>query len=115
MAYCGPRGIPLSTFLGWEQADQDAALSWAGYESRRCSSCGTHPDEPARHPHVDTCTSCVARDQAIADAKDLPGAHVHLVTGTPATCPRCQLEIEANAAGGGRGRPPAERPRPPHQ
>lgn len=44
MAYCGPRGIPLSRFLDWPQADQDAALLWQAHEARRCSSCGTHPD-----------------------------------------------------------------------
>jgi hypothetical protein len=44
MDYCGPRGIPLSEFLSWDEADQDAALVWQAHEARRCPSCHTHPD-----------------------------------------------------------------------
>lgn len=46
MAYCAPRGIPLrEVFLRWPQEDQDDALTWAAHEARRCSGCGTHPDD----------------------------------------------------------------------
>jgi hypothetical protein len=45
MAYCGPRGIPLSAFLSWDDADQDAAIQWQSYEGQRCPGCGTHPDD----------------------------------------------------------------------
>jgi hypothetical protein len=45
MAYCGPKGIPLSEFLAWGEDDQDAALQWQSHESHRCGQCGTHPDE----------------------------------------------------------------------
>jgi hypothetical protein len=45
MAYCGPKGIPLSAFLSWADADQDAALMWHAHEGQRCPQCGTHPDD----------------------------------------------------------------------
>lgn len=45
MAYCAPKGIPLSTFLAWPQEDQDAALAWQWHESLRCS-CGAHEADP---------------------------------------------------------------------
>lgn len=97
MAYCGPRGIPLTEFLAWDDVDQDAALAWQSYEARRCRSCGHHPDEPPRHPHIDVCPDCVQleRTRNTDDAK-VPGAHVHLAAGTAKSCPRCQAEIEAN-------------------
>ena len=41
MAYCGPRGIPLSTFLGWAVDDQAAALAWQADDASRCPNCGT--------------------------------------------------------------------------
>lgn len=99
MAYCGPRGIPLSTFLGWPANDQDAALAWSGYESQRCSTCGTHPGEGARHAHVDVCPGCVKRDAAAEGAEKIRGAHVKLAPGSLATCPRCLEEVAANRPG----------------
>lgn len=99
MAYCGPRGIPLSGFLSWDQHDQDAALAWAGHESRRCRSCGYHPDEGPRHTHVDVCPGCVQMDRASGDAKDIRGAHVRPVNGSLADCPRCLQEVAANTPG----------------
>jgi hypothetical protein len=44
MAYCGPKGIPLSTFLTWPDEDQQAALAWQSHEGRR-HTCGTHPED----------------------------------------------------------------------
>jgi hypothetical protein len=41
MAYCGPRGIPLSRFLNWPVDDQAAALWWMAEDRLRCSRCGT--------------------------------------------------------------------------
>jgi hypothetical protein len=41
MNYCGPKGIPLSTFLGWSIDDQVAALGWQAEQNLRCRSCGT--------------------------------------------------------------------------
>lgn len=99
MAYVGPRGIPLSTFLSWRQSDQDAALAWASHESRRCSSCGHHPDEGEPHAHVTVCRGCQAT-QALAgdgDVKGLQGAHVRLARGAAQECQRCRTEAEMNA------------------
>lgn len=104
MAYCGPKGIPLSAFLGWSEADQDAALSWQGYESRRCGECGTHPDDwhpdhggdrNAYHSEHYTCPGCVALQRHrehpdIADGKTR-GLHLRLAPGTHGDCPRCHL------------------------
>ncbi len=97
MAYCGPRGIPLEEFLQWGELSQDAALQWQAYEARRCSSCGSHPDEGPRHAHVDVCAGCVARAHAdeSEDAK-ARGAHVRMAAGTAGTCERCLKEIRLN-------------------
>lgn len=53
MAYCGPRGIPRSTFLAWPDEDQDAALAWAEMDRTVCSRCGTEPSDfdPAHGGH----------------------------------------------------------------
>ena len=45
MAYCGPRGIPLSVFLAWPEDDQQAALAWQAREQARCPGCGTHEED----------------------------------------------------------------------
>lgn len=96
MGYCGPRGIPLSQFLSWDQADQDAALAWAGHESRRCSSCGHHPDVDDRtvHTHVDVCPGCARTAMASKAASETPGAHVHLAPGRTGDCPRCVAAVK---------------------
>jgi len=97
MAYCGPRGIPLSQFLAWEQADQDAALSWQSYEARRCPGCGAHPDEGTRHFHIDVCPSCVQLEKTRkSEDAQVRGAHVAPAHGPIATCPRCVGEARAN-------------------
>lgn len=99
MGYCGPRGIPLSTFLSWPQEDQDAALAWQGYENQRCGSCGHHPDEGGVHAHLDVCPGCVAREsrQQMQDVRDTRGGHVRIAHGSPATCKRCLAEAAANS------------------
>lgn len=95
MAYCGPRGIPLSTFLGaqppgvWADADRSAALEWQSWESRRCSSCGTHPedwdeskggDRFAFKAALHECTGCVRIDMVSKTAEaQRPGVHIRLV------------------------------------
>lgn len=91
----------MSVFLGWDQRDQDAALTWSAHESRRCPGCGFHPDEFPRtpHAHVDVCPGCVAteRTSKTAEAKER-GARVRLSReGTE--CSRCRLEQEANRRG----------------
>lgn len=97
MAYCGPRGIPLSVFLSWPEADQQAALGWQAHEGRRCGSCGTHPDDwdedkHAYHPEAFQCAGC--RD--VERTKQAPevvngerGLHIRLVPGTHKDCSRC--------------------------
>lgn len=99
MAYCGPRGIPLHAFLAWPRMSQDAALEWSAYESRRCSRCGSHPDEGPRHAHVDVCAGCVALDAASAEAREVDGGHAHLVKGAAGACTRCLAELEVNRRG----------------
>lgn len=103
MGYCGPRGIPLSQFLSWDQADQDAALAWAGHEARRCSSCGYHPDvDDQVHTHVDVCPGCEKHAAASKAAGVVPGAHVHLARGGQGTCPRCITAVKDRKASGPR-------------
>lgn len=70
MAYCGPRGIPLSEFLRWEPQDQDAALAWSEHDAQRCPDCGTHPDEwdERRGGH---------RHAYVVDVKRCPGCERH--------------------------------------
>lgn len=76
MAYCGPRGIPLSTFLGWPQDDQDSALLWQAHENSRCSGCGTYAHEwdpgqggslNAYEAHTTLCLGC-AKTGAASDS-----------------------------------------------
>jgi hypothetical protein len=77
MDYCGPAGIPYSTFLAWPSFDQDAALSWKARQASRCPGCGTVEDEwdpddrgrPQEHPWVASahlCHGCMALDVARA-------------------------------------------------
>lgn len=100
MAYCGPRGIPLSVFLSWDPADQEAALGWVSYEGRRCASCGFHPDEGAHHAHIDVCPGCVTITNASEDeAAKAKGARTRLTTGSASECPRCAAEREMNKRG----------------
>ncbi len=91
MAYCGPKGIPLSRFLGWPQGDQDAALAWQARESTRCSGCGTFEadwdeehggDRNAWVPQVHVCQGCVAleRQRTVVndEASGMRGVHFRL-------------------------------------
>jgi hypothetical protein len=49
MAYCGPRGIPHSHFLGgparWTDIDREKALHWQDLEHATCQGCGTRSEE----------------------------------------------------------------------
>jgi len=90
MAYCGPRGIPLSKFLAWADHDQDAALAWQAHEARRCPHCGTHPDDwnpdkggrrDAFHGQVVICPGCQQIESSRErepDAGNLHGARIIL-------------------------------------
>lgn len=98
MAYCGPHGIALSTFLRWDVSDQEAALEWQAYEARRCRSCGSHPedwaeDSRAHHAHLHQCPGCqqTERLRQSNEAKDAGhGVQVVLAHGHAENCPRCQ-------------------------
>lgn len=101
MAYCGPKGIPLSQFLSWSEADQDAALAWQSHENRRCGGCGTHPDDwnekqggsrYAWHSEHYQCPGCVMRERHadLPQVKDAgPGIHVRLRPGPTVECESC--------------------------
>ncbi|MFL6141571.1 MAG: hypothetical protein ACJ72N_06850 [Labedaea sp.] len=89
MAYCGPRGIPLSEFLSWRESDQQAALAWQAYESRRCAGCGSHPDDwdpdlggdpRAWRAETRICQGCVElqRRHTEPDNQNVRGLHIHL-------------------------------------
>ena len=108
MAYCGPRSIPHSVFLGrvvrpgvdpeWLQSDRDDALAWQAHENRRCRSCGTHPDEwadddLAYHAHLDECRGCRQRERlAQSDRAQKAGEGVSAVMahGPAAECTHCR-------------------------
>lgn len=79
MAYCGPRGLPHSEFLGWSAADRDKAIWWHMRDRAACPSCGTRPEEwdPGRGGSRDAyradlheCPGCVERERA-QDAPEL--------------------------------------------
>jgi len=89
MAYCGPQGIPLSTFLSWRDDDRQAALAWQARESRRCRDCGTFPEDwdpeqggsrTAYKAEADQCQGCVdlQRLRDDPDLRELRGVHLHL-------------------------------------
>lgn len=90
MAYCGPHGIPLSTFLAWPESDQQAALAWQAHESRRCHGCGTHPDDwdpdlggdpRAYGTQARICQGCVELQRRHQDPelRDVRGVHIDLI------------------------------------
>lgn len=79
MAYCGPRGIPHSHFLGgppaWTDEDRDKALAWSERERQTHHKCGTRRDEwdPDRGGRrdaydylPDVCPGCEALERAEA-------------------------------------------------
>ena len=96
MAYCGPRGIPLSEFLRWDRKDQAAALAWEAHENSRCKSCGTHPEEWAEdklayHAHLTECRGCkqLQRLAKTEEAQESEGRAAVMAGGSAAHCPRC--------------------------
>jgi hypothetical protein len=88
MAYCGPKGLPLSQFLAWPESDQDAALTWQAHEARKCTECGTHPDDWAQNwwyaweAEAYRCRGCQVvgdkRDEIQKQDKRGNGVHVRL-------------------------------------
>jgi len=93
MEYCGPLGLPRSTFLAWDPDDQDAALTWSMRRMSTHAACGTRPEEweperggseTAYAADVRGCRGCeVVAAAQDAIPKDAPaGAHVVLVRNT---------------------------------
>lgn len=98
MAYCGPRGIPLSAFLSWPDADQDAALAWQAHEQSRCSECGTHAEDwlaeqAPVHWAPQVCPGCQAKGRVVAELRDdkdrTRGLGVSAHGGPVSACPTC--------------------------
>jgi hypothetical protein len=111
MAYCGPRGIPLSVFLGravgpgepqWLASDRRAALDFQAYEARRCRNCGTHPDDIADgtfHAHLEQCKGCQARErmtESLAAEEQQRGVHAVTLPYAAPSCPRCSQDLAAD-------------------
>ncbi|HKN38787.1 MAG TPA: hypothetical protein VJ456_06740 [Acidimicrobiia bacterium] len=107
MAYCGPRGIPHSVFLGrvvgpddpqWLPSDREDAMAWSAHEARRCKHCGTHPEEWAEdgmayHAHMTACRGCrqLQRLQNSKQAQEAgDGRSVVMAGGSAAHCKQCK-------------------------
>lgn len=101
MAYCGPKGLSLSTFLGWPEEDQQAALAWQAHEGRR-HSCGTHPEDwtdgngrrvEAVHYVEQVCRGCQvlaqAQDRLAQDEDRTRGLTLVAHTGPRGDCTSC--------------------------
>jgi hypothetical protein len=86
MAYCGPKGIPLSTFLSWPVDDQQAALVWQAEESLKCPNCGTadwqwEQDPDFAEPETRICIGCQMLDierENNDKGKRAPGQQIRL-------------------------------------
>lgn len=97
MAYCGPKGIPDSHFLGgplvWTDLDREKALAWQALEAEKCSGCGTRPAEwnenkggrrDAYTADLDVCLNCAQIErmrntaQTSPDYKDRRGLRIVL-------------------------------------
>jgi hypothetical protein len=77
LAYCGPRGIPLSTFFGrWTKNDREAALDWLVEQNSRCPGCGQPVNEcqadievsPEYVAEVKRCHACEVRRITMAES-----------------------------------------------
>jgi hypothetical protein len=78
MDYCGPNGIPLSTFLSWPIDDQEAALWWQAEKQVPCSNCGTAEWEWEEDPNAyeiakSVCKGCAMIQAAQKEAEAKPG------------------------------------------
>lgn len=89
MAYVGPRGLPLSTFLDWPQDDQDHALEWQRRERERDRHCHTPAvdwdesrggDRDAYHVEQVHCRGCeILADYEKRNPELGPGVSIQLV------------------------------------
>lgn len=87
LAYCAPRGIPLSVFLGrivypgdpqWLEDDAQAAIDWDTFDRSRCPGCGQPRDECMAHEdeapvYEVTMARCHACSAASAEGKAFDG------------------------------------------
>lgn len=98
MAYCGPRGLALDSFLAWPESSQQAALAWQRHEDARCKGCGTHADDwldddgrrhsvARMHWHEAMCFGCAERQRAMdAVHRDTPGVVLMAASGPSVSC-----------------------------
>ena len=83
MGYCGPRGIPHSTFLEWSDLDREKALVWMVDDMSRCRGCGISSADPDPY-HVDLyrCPHCEELQGEKIDVKtDGLGMYKRMVPG----------------------------------
>lgn len=85
LAYCVPKGIPYSTFLGWSDEDRNAALDFEAAMRTVCRSCGTRAAEWAedRFAYVGqfySCPGCEVIDQERRNVPEsaLPYTQIYL-------------------------------------
>lgn len=90
MAYCGPRAVPYSTFMGWGEGwdplSRTLAIEWVKREADKCRGCGVpwddwfvdgKPDESAYVSEKYVCPGC-SKNEMAKDSKDAAGTHVRL-------------------------------------
>jgi hypothetical protein len=91
LAYCAPRGIPLSVFLGrivgagepqWTERDAQAAVLWQIEQNAHCTGCGrprsecmvAEIDAPDYEVTVQKCWACEARDAKMLEHQEGKGS-----------------------------------------
>ena len=99
MDYCGPVGLPHSTFLGagigmWSEQDRELALAWQQRKQATCGRCGTRHDQwltadgrldpQAFEAVAEECPGDYALHVARKALKDDQGDYVHVFL-VPAT------------------------------
>lgn len=85
MRYCGPRGIPYTTWLGvgdrWDEYSREAAMAWQAREDDRCPGCGQQRhewldengvvlEEPPFELVEHACPSCAEKERYESEARD---------------------------------------------
>ncbi|WP_424216023.1 hypothetical protein ACN20G_28155 (plasmid) [Streptomyces sp. BI20] len=81
MAYCGPRGIPYSVFMGravaagegaWTEDDTALAVEWQRIQDETCAGCGqplseSLEDDGGFVTELIRCHGCKAREERVAE------------------------------------------------
>lgn len=93
MAYCNPRGIPLSIFQGrvvrpgvdptWTAEDANAAVAYERWRAGACRSCGTRASEweKDRFAYVSkgyACPGCELIEQARRDIPESAAGYIQI-------------------------------------